>query len=163
MRTVDRIDEYFQSICGPNNCIDIKGAFKLLWPTLSNQVSIVDLAGVFAISIPTNNPVEALSRDLFHDFIHAYARLKYPSGADFCEKLLDEIRAAQKNHKAHGAVDSGILGAAADKAVVRVFLKYDLTLRRAFAAFCGQAVRIGGMVSWDEVKTLSLGMEVSRN
>jgi hypothetical protein len=161
-RTIDRIDEQFQAACGPNGVTDIKSAFKLLWPTLTNSVSAVDLAGVFSISIPSNNPVEALSRELFHDFFKAYARLKFSSGADYAEKLLDELRQTKNQQKASNQLnpDTNLIYSIADKNVIRVLLKYDLQLRRAFSAFCGQAVRIGGMVSWEEVKNLSLGMEL---
>jgi hypothetical protein len=185
-KTIDKIDEYYTASCGSNNVVDLKGAFKLLWPTLNNAVSIVDLAGVFAIAIPSNNPVEALSRELFHDFLKAYARLKIPSGADYCEKLLEELRQSNKQlqhvgkhtHHAHFSPSStsappnfssppthndyNLLYSVAEKNIIRCLLKYDLPLRRAFAGFCGQAVRIGSLVSWEEVKTLNLGMEVRR-
>jgi hypothetical protein len=188
-KTIDKIDEYYTLSCGPNNVVDLKGAFKLLWPTLNNAVSIVDLAGVFAIAIPSNNPVEALSRELFHDFFKAYARLKIPSGADYCERLLEELRQSNKQQQQHGKHghhahfssssssvvaappvlssppthnDYNLLYSVAEKNIIRCLLKYDLPLRRAFAGFCGQAVRIGSLVSWEEVKTLNLGMEVSQ-
>ncbi len=189
-KTLDKIDEYFQLACGSNGCVDLKAAFKLLWSTLNNSVSAVDLAGVFSISIPSNNPVEALSRDLFHDFLRAYSRLKFPSGGDFVERILEDLRQSKggihtgmnpptssviksttnaaanahqqqllQQNQIHSA-ESNLIYSIADKTLIRVLLKYDLQLRRAYAAFCGQAVRVGGLVSWDEVKSLNLGMEV---
>lgn len=187
MKIVDKIDEYFQQACGSNGCVDLKSAFKLLWATLNNAVSAVDLAGVFSISVPSNNPIEALSRDLFHEFLKAYARLKYPSGADYVERLLEELRQSkgglhtgsnppplmqkgatmQQQQQYHNqqsnplsTTDRNLIYSIADKTIIRVLLKYDLQIRRAFAAFSGQAVRVGGLVSWEEVKTLSLGMEL---
>ncbi len=157
VRTADRIDELFQAYSNPSGGVDMRGAFRLLWKTLTNTVSAVDLAGVFAVSIPSTSNVEYLSQDLFQDFFKAYARLKYPLGSDFCEKLLDEIRHI-KGWKP--PPDTGALSSIADKNAIRVLLKYDLPLRRAFSTFCAQSIRVGSSVSWDEVKSLSLGMEV---
>ena len=156
MKVLERIEEIFHAYCGPNGSVELKSVFKLLWPALNNAVSIVDLAGVFAISIPSTAVSESLTDDLFSDFFRAFSRLKFPAGVDYCERLIDEIR----NSKSIKAPDLGVLGLSADKHVVRVLLKYDLPLRRAFSTFCGQAVRVGGTVSWDEVRSLSLGMEV---
>lgn len=135
----------------------MRGAFRALWKSLTNTVSGVDLAGVFAVSIPSTNANETLSQDLFQDFFKAYARLKYPLGSDFSEKMLDEIRHIKGSKP---QPDNGALSAIADKNAIRVLLKYDLPLRRAFSTFCAQAIRVGSSVSWDEVKSLSLGMEV---
>lgn len=159
VRVVDRVEDIFHSYAGPSGGVDMKAVFRLLWSTMGNSVSLVDVAGVFAVSIPTSsNNSEVLSQEIFQDFFRAFSRLKYPMGSDFCEKMLDEIRHV-KGSKPH--LDTGILSAVADKNVVRVFLKYDLPLRRAFSTFCGQAMRVGAVVSWDEVKVLSLGMEVT--
>lgn len=156
-RTAERIEDLYQACCGPNGGVELKAALKLMWNSLNNSVTIVDVAGVFAISIPAGNTSEVLTRELFRDFYRAFARLKYPTGIDYNERLMDEIRHS-KGHRVN--VEGGIIAAIADKQVMRVLLKYDLPLRRSFSTFCGQAVRVGSMVSWDEVKTLNLGMEV---
>jgi hypothetical protein len=39
-------------------------------------------------------------------------------------------------------------------------LKYDLPLRRAFSAFAGRGVKVGGGLTWDEVKRMGIGMDV---
>ena len=157
MKINDRIDELFHAYSGPGGGVELRSVFKLLWAALTNAVSLVDLAGVFAISIPGSSVAEILSQDLFQDFFRAFSRLKFPTGVDYCERLIDEIRNS-KVVKAHA--DLGILGGAADKAVVRVLLKYDLPLRRAFSAYCSQSIKLGSIVSWEEVRSLSLGMEV---
>jgi hypothetical protein len=157
MKLSDRIEELFNAYSGPSGTVELRSVFKLLWAALSNSVSLVDLAGVFAISIPGTSTLEVLTQDLFHDFFRAFARLKFPSGVDYCERLIDEIRNS-KVVKTH--TDLGILGTLADKASVRILLKYDLPLRRAFSAFCSQSMKVGSIVSWDEVRTLALGMEV---
>lgn len=159
VRTADRIDELFFAYSTPSGGVDMRGVFRLLWKTLTNIVSAVDLAGVFAVSIPSTSNSEVLSQELFQDFFKAYARLKYPLGSDYCEKLLDDIRHI-KGTKQQG--DPGALTSIADKNAIRVFLKYDLPLRRAFSTFCAQSLRVGSSVSWDEVKSLSLGMEVMK-
>eukprot|EP01033_Poteriospumella_lacustris_P004935 gene4935-3529_t len=71
--------------------------------------------------------------------------------------MLDEIRHIKGSKP---QPDNGALSAIADKNAIRVLLKYDLPLRRAFSTFCAQAIRVGSSVSWDEVKSLSLGMEL---
>lgn len=156
-RVAERIDELYQQCCGPNGSVDLRTIFKVLWSSLNNQVSLVDLAGVFAVSIPGSSSSEVLARDIFPDFIRAFARLRYPSGNDFCEKLLDEIGGSRGPRLAN---ESGMLSMLADKQVIRVLLKYDLPLRKAFSVFCAQGMRSGGMVSWDEVRRLLLGMEL---
>lgn len=156
MRVGDKIDEIFQASSGSHGIIELKQIIKIFWSTLNNAVSLVDLAGVFSVSIPSSSINEALTREMFQDFFRAFARMKIPSGLDFSEKLLDELRQS----KSQKSLDNAIIASISDKSVIRVFLKYDLPLRRAFATFCGQAVRVGSIVSWDEVKSLSLGMEV---
>ena len=47
-----------------------------------------------------------------------------------------------------------------DKNIVRILLKYDLPIKRAYSNFCGQSVRVGGKLNWEEVKSMSIGMEM---
>jgi len=88
--------------------------------------------------------------------------LRYPTHQDFCNLVLDELKKAKgsssSNSKAN--TESSFFSNALDKNVIRILLKFDLPLRRAFSNFCGQSVRVGGVLSWDEVKSLSIGMEV---
>jgi hypothetical protein len=157
MKLLERIDELFHAYCGPNGTLDLRSTMKLFWPTLQNSCSMVDLAGLFSVTIPSTNVSETLTVELFQNFFRAFARLKFPTGADFCERLIEELKSVQGNRKQY---ENGILNQLAEKNVIRILLKYDLQLRRAFSMFSGQAVRIGGVVSWDEVKNLGLGMEV---
>eukprot|EP01031_Cornospumella_fuschlensis_P013455 gene13455-16449_t len=48
MKVADRINELFLLCGGPGGYVEMRSAVKLLWPTLTNAVSLVDLAGVFA-------------------------------------------------------------------------------------------------------------------
>ena len=99
-----------------------------------------------------------LNNDLFTEFIKAFSRLRYPTNPEFCNLVLDEIKGA-KGMRAN--TDNPFFATIMDKNVVRILLKYDLPLRRAYSNFCGQSVRVGGILSWDEVKSLCIGMEVS--
>ncbi|RYG62702.1 hypothetical protein EON64_17370 [archaeon] len=154
MKAADKINELFLLCGGPNGSVEMRSAVKLLWPTLSNAVSLVDLAGVFAVSIPSSLNSDVLNEELFSDFFRSFARLKFFSGSDFVEKLLEELGPVKRLLSDH-AVLSGV----AEKNAVRILLKFDLPLRRTFSLFCGKSLR-GGRVTWEEVRQLSLGMEV---
>lgn len=152
----EKIHDLFLSCSGSNGTADFRSISKVLWTCLNNAVSIVDLAGVFTVSVPGNG-IEMLNHDLFAEFIKAFARLRYPTNPDFCNLVLDEIRSA-KGLRAN--TETPFFAAIMDKNVLRILLKYDLALRRAYSNFCGQSVRVGGILNWDEVKNLSIGMEV---
>lgn len=154
MKTTDRINELFLLCGGPNGFVEMRSALKLLWPTLNNAVSLVDLAGVFAVSIPSSLNTEVLNGDLFSDFFRSFARLKFSAGSDFVEKLLEELGPVKRLMSDHA-----VLNSVADKNTVRILLKFDLPLRRAFSLFCSKSLR-GGRVTWEEVRQLSLGVEV---
>ena len=73
--------------------------------------------------------MEVLSADLFTEFVKAFARLKFPSVPDFCDSLLEEVRGA-KGLRLN--TDTPTFTSMMDKNVIRVLLKYDLPLRRAY-------------------------------
>jgi hypothetical protein len=152
----EKIHELFVSCSGSNGTADFKAISKVLWMCLNNSASIVDLAGIFMVSIPGNG-IEMLNADLFTEFIKAFARLRFPNNPDFCNLLLDEIKASKA---LRSNTENQFFASLMDKNVTRILLKYDLPLRRAYSNFCGQSVRIGGILNWDEVKSLSIGMEV---
>lgn len=153
----EKIQELFVTCSGANGSVDFKSVCKALWLSFNNGVSLVDTAGVFTVSIPGNG-LEVLNAELFTEFIKAFARLRYPIHQDFCNLVLDELKKS-KGLKVN--TDSTFFANALDKNVIRILLKFDLPLRRAFSNFCGQSVRVGGVLTWDEVKNLSIGMEVS--
>lgn len=156
-RTQERVDNLFTGISGSVGMVDLKTVCKMMWMSLTNSVSVVDLAGVFTVSIPGVGS-DVLTGELFHEFFRAFSRLKYPTGTDFCEKMLDELR-SNRGQKINS--EAPIFSMLMDKASLRILLKYDLSLRKAFSNFCGQSIRVGGTLSWDEVKSMSIGMEVS--
>jgi hypothetical protein len=152
-----RIDDMFIKCTASTGVADLKSVVKVFWPILDNKVSLVDIAGVFTMCVPSNGN-ESLDLITFVEFFNGIARVKYSSGADFCEKLLAELAdSAGIKIKA----DQPLFQQAMDKAVVRTLLKHDLSLRRAFASFAGQNINVGGGLTWDEVQRLSLGMEVA--
>lgn len=157
MKLVDRIEEIYNQCCGPNGSVELRTVFKLLWPSLSNQVSVVDLAGIYAVSIPSTSTLEVLTKEIFPDFFRAFARLRFPSGHDFVEKMVEEVGTVRSTRI---LAEGGAVAQIADKQLVRVLLKYDLPLRKVFSVFSAQGMRTGGLVSWEEVRQLSLGMEV---
>lgn len=153
----EKIQELFVTCSGANGSVDFKSVCKALWVSFNNGVSLVDTAGVFTVSIPGNG-LEVLNAELFAEFIKAFARLRYPIHQDFCNLVLDELK---KSKVLKVNTDSIFFANVLDKNVIRILLKFDLPLRRAFSNFCGQSVRVGGVLTWDEVKNLSIGMEVS--
>jgi hypothetical protein len=138
------------SECDTGYC-DLLGVATTFWPVLNNTVSIVDLGGVYAMTGHTN-----LNSAIFSEFLSALARVKYPTGHDYKERLLEDVTNG-KGVRVNS--DNAAFVKTMDKAVIRTLLKFDLPLRRAFSAFASQAS--GGGLTWDEVKRLSVGMEVS--
>lgn len=153
----EKIEELFSVTSGSFGSVDFRNVCKLLWTSLNNSVSLVDLSGMFMVSVP-NGGAETLSNDLFMDFFKAFSRIKFPSGTDFCEKLLEEIRNS-KSLKVSSELPA--FGLMMEKNAIRVLLKFDLPVRKAYSNFCGQQVRVGGVLSWDEVRSMQIGMEVS--
>jgi len=100
-----------------------------------------------------------LTNDIFPDFIKALARVKYPIDADYCEKFVNDILEATKE-KSSSISESLTFSMTMDRNVMRTLLKFDIPVRRAFSHFCGQSVRVGGRLNWDEIKAMSIGMEV---
>ncbi|KAJ1427008.1 hypothetical protein B484DRAFT_397353 [Ochromonadaceae sp. CCMP2298] len=153
----EKIHELFVGCSGSNGTADFKAICKVLWMSLTNAVSVVDLAGVFTITVPGNG-IELLNADSFTEFIKAFARLRFPTSPDFCNLVLDEVRGSKG---LRSNTENPFFASVMDKNVIRILLKYDLPLRRAYSNFCGQSVRVGGILNWDEVKSLSIGMEIS--
>ena len=151
----EKIHELFIS-CSSNGATDFKAIGKAFWMCLNNSVSIVDLAGVFTVSIPGNG-LEMLNADLFTEFVKALARLRFPTNPDFLNLFINEVKGSKG---LRSNTDNSFFASIMDKNVIRIFLKYDLPLRRAYSNFCGQSVRVGGVLNWEEVKNLSIGMEV---
>jgi hypothetical protein len=152
-----RIDEVFLKVTSSTGVADLVNVAKIFWPLLDNKVSIVDLAGVFTMSV-NGSDTNALDLITFADFFNGIARVKYTAGANFTEKLLDDL---SKAYTVKIRSDLPVFEKVMDKMVVKILLKYDLPLRRAFSGFAGQSINIGGGMTWEEVVKLGVGMEVS--
>lgn len=152
-----RIDDVFLKVTSSTGVADLVNVAKVFWPLLDNKVSIVDLAGVYTMSV-SGSDAETLDLITFGDFFHGIARVKFSSGANFSERLLEELGRA---HEVKIRSDLPVFEQIMDKLVVKVLLKYDLPLRRAFSSFAGQSINIGGGMTWEEVVKLGVGMEVS--
>lgn len=152
-----RIDEIFVQCSSDvsTGMVDFRSVAKVFWPVLDNKISIIDLAGIFSMTTP--NSADALDSIIFSEFFNGVARVKYPTGADFCERLLDHFKLAKGFKIRH---DLPIFAKAMEKQVIREFLKFDIPLRRAFGSFAGQTITIGGGLTWNEVKKHSIAMEV---
>lgn len=137
---------------------DFTAVVKVLWPILDNNVSLCDLSGVFTISSPSRSD-GALDLKLFTEFLTALAKIKYPTVGSPVELLLKEITNAKS---VHFGSDNALFAKLIDKHVIRVLLKFDLPLRRAFSAFAGDEsmARVGGSLNWEDVKNRNIGMEV---
>ena len=166
LKTQERIETLF-SVCSDSigiGTVDLKSIIKLFWPFLDNEFTLVDLAGVYTVS---TNSYEFLNIESFTDFFKALAKVKYPDEINYCEKLLEVIQEV----KAQGIVTGVGTGADStstsnsfsemmEKDVIRVLLIHDLAIKKAYSNFCGQSVRVGGKLTWEEVKSMSVGMEI---
>lgn len=153
------VDDIFVQCCqgtSRDGEADFRSLAAVFWPVLDNKLSLVDFAGVFTMSCPSSS-ASSLDSHLFSDFFGGVARMKYPTGGDFVERLLDNVKAARSIKIRH---DLPLFAKAMDKHVIRELLKFDIPLRRAFSSFAGQSITIGGGLTWDEVRKHSLGMEV---
>ena len=150
-----QVDEVFVQCCGRDGVADFRNVATVFWPVLENKLSLIDLAGIFTMTTPHNSTV--LDSLVFPDFFGGVARMKFPTGGDFVDKLLESLKVA-KGLKIRQELP--LFVKAMDKHVIRELLRFDIPLRRAFSSFAGQSITIGGGLTWDEVKRHTVGMEV---
>lgn len=150
-----KVDEVFLQCSGGSSVTDFRSVAQVFWPVLDNKISLIDLAGIFTMTTPSSS--ETLDSNIFFEFFNGVARMKFPSGADSGERLLENFKLAKGFKIRH---DLPVFTKAMDKQVIRELLKFDIPLRRAFGSFAGQTITIGGGLTWDEVKKNSIAMEV---
>ena len=152
-----QLDEIF-ALCtnGSREFTDFPMLMKYFWPLLDNTLSFVDIYGVFTVASQDGANPDSLNWDLFEEFFTALARVKYPASQDSFQKLIDDF---QKARTLKVTFDIKAFPKMLERNVLRQLLKFDLPLRRSFSFFAGQAVTVGGGLTWDEVKTRSIGME----
>jgi len=100
---------------------------------------------------------ETLDSTLFVQFFHGISRIKFPLVPDHAERLVEDVA---KSNNMSARLDSRNFAKVMDKNVMKVLLKYDMPLRRVFGYFAGANVKVGGGVTWDELKRTNTGMEV---
>jgi hypothetical protein len=157
--TQSRIEELFIQCSAINpGSVEFASVAKLFWPVLDNRLSLVDLAGLFAMAIPPHSQLESIDGQLFTDIFNAAAKLKYPTGKEYCDKMLDDMKTA-KPLAVSG--ENSFFMKSMEKNVIRSMLKFDIPIRRAYSSFAGKAISAGGAITWEEVKRLNLSMEVA--
>ena len=67
-RLADKVDELFKH-CSNHAVVDFRSICKVFWTTLDNSLSIIDLAGIFALSV-SGSKSEALDTELFLQFLN---------------------------------------------------------------------------------------------
>ena len=95
---------------------------------------------------------------LFKSFCNTVSKIKYPAEVNHLERLMDDLISARA---LKCGFDSPTFTKSMEKSVMRVLLKFDMPLRRSFSAFAGRGVKIGGGLTWEEVKRMEVGMDVS--
>jgi len=155
--TAERIDDVFVQCSAKSNsatgCCDFRGVVAVFWSILDNTLSLIDIAGVYAVT----TPADTLDASVFVDFFNGIARLKFPSGTEYKEKMLDLLRDSKP---LPSSANSALFGKIMDKNVMKLLLKFDLPLRRCFGSFAGKNISFGGNLTWEEVKKNSIGMEI---
>lgn len=153
----DKIGEVF-ALCLAGNDENVKflGVVKNFWPLLDNTLTLCELSGIYAIANPRGQ--EHLDMPLFKSFCNTVSKMKYPSEVNHLERLVEDLISARS---IKCAFDNPTFTKSMEKSVMRVLLKHDMPLRRSFSAFAGRGVKIGGGLTWEEVKRMEVGMDVS--
>lgn len=138
---------------------DFASTVRVFWTSLNNYLSLVDLAGIWAITVSVVDS-EGLDCKSFVDFFNGVARLKYPAATsyDFCEMLIEDLNVTDTQPP---ALQFSTFGRACTRTAINELIKADLVLKKAFTSFAGDhIVNLYGGLLWEEVKRLSLGIEV---
>ena len=155
--TAERVDDVFVQCSAKSDsatgCCDFRGVVVVFWSILDNTLSLIDIAGVYAVTTPG----DTLDASVFVDFFSGISRLKFPSGTEYKEKMLDLLRDSKP---LPSSANSTLFGKIMDKNVMKLLLKFDLPLRRCFGSFAGKNISFGGNLTWEEVKKNSIGMEI---
>lgn len=152
-----QLDEIFALVTnGSRDLTDFPMLMKHFYPLLDNTLTFVDIYGVFTVASSDGPNPDSLDWSHFEEFFIALGKLKYPKSTESFQKLIDDF---QKARQLHIIFEIKAFHKMLDRNVLRQLLKYDLPLRRSFSYFAGHAVTVGGGLSWDEVKSRSIGME----
>jgi len=142
-------------LAGNDDNVKFLGVAKNFWPLLDNTLTLCELSGIYAIANPRGQ--DHLDLPLFKNFCNTVSKMKYPGEIHHLEKLIDELISARAMKC---AFDNPTFTKSMEKSVMRVLLKFDMPLRRSFSAFAGRGVKIGGGLTWEEVKRMEVGMDL---
>lgn len=151
------IGDLFFQCSNSSGLADFKSIAKNFWCALDNSLSLIDIVGLYTLACNGQEKTDSLDINMFAEFLSGSARVKYSSGNDTSEKLVDVIRDG-KTLKV--AVDSPSFSKIIEKNTLKALLKYDIPLKRVFSAFSGKDVRLGAGLTWNEVKNRSVGMDL---
>ena len=135
---------------------------RLVWPMMTNSVTLVDVAGVWSIVVGDVGTMDMMK---LGDFLNALAKVRNPSsdGKKASSKLMDEILAALTKKDLvmpPPGLNSAEFERSTSRQCLHELLKVDTLLKNAFAAFAGDTISMTGTVQWSEVQQMCLGMEV---
>jgi hypothetical protein len=154
-----KIHDIFERCCDKKTVrkqADFISTVKALWTSLDNCLSLVDLAGVWAITA-TSADDDKLDFGSFSDFLNGISKLKYPTNGDeFCQTFIDDVNSAEGRKCQLNFFD---LESALDRSTIHELFKVDAVLKKTFSSFAGDSIPDVTFI-WDEVKRRSLGIEV---
>lgn len=154
-----KVQDIFERCCDKKSVkkyADFISTVKALWTSLDNCLSLVDLAGVWAITISSVDD-DRLDFEAFSDFLHGVSKLKYPTNGDeFCQTFIDDVNFAQGRICQLNFFD---LKSVLDRSAIHEIFKVDAVLKKVFSSFAGDSVP-DVTFAWEEVKRQSLGIEV---
>ncbi len=152
-----QLDEIFALVTnGSRDLTDFPMLMKHFYPLLDNGLTFVDIYGVFTVASSDGPNPDNLDWNHFEEFFIALGKIKYPNSTDSFQRLLDDF---QKARQLNIIFEIKAFHKMLERNVLRQLLKYDISLRRSFSYFAGHAVTVGGGLTWDEVKSRSIGME----
>ena len=167
----DRIDLVFERCCCKKSKkgADFVGTVKVFWTSLNNFLSLVDLSSIWAVTASNGQQVQqqeegGLDSKNFVDFFSGIARLKYPSvtASESCEMLLEDVGTeSDLPDGLNSPLYSPLFDRAIDRNAIHELFKIDTALKNAYATFAGDnVVKFDGGLAWEEVRRLTLGLEV---
>lgn len=154
-----KVQDIFERCCDKKSAkkqADFVSTVKALWTSLDNSLCLVDLAGVWAITI-SNTDDDRLDFGAFTDFLNGISKLKYPTNRDeYCQMFIDDVNFAEGRNRKLNFFD---LETGLDRSIIHELFKVDHLLKKAFSSFAGDSIPDVTFM-WEEVKRRSLGIEV---
>lgn len=159
---LDRIDQVFtrcRDTKVPKYVATFVSTTKVFWRTLNNSLSLVDLSGIWMITVSTGDD-ENLNGKVFTDFFCGIAMIKHPSLSicDCCEMLLEDLNVETNLSE---SLNSALFEKAVDKSAIHELFKCEAVLKKAYLTFAADTLdNVDGGITWEEVTKLSVTMEV---